>query len=167
MSAPRPEQANPPRKHVRAPRPKPFSLRLSAEERTRLEQAAGGQPIGGFIKARLFGEGPFSGQSLKPARRRVPVKDHQALGEVLAKLGASRIAGNLNQLAHAASLGALHVDEAVRQMLEAACREIVEMRLLLMRGLGISGRARQEPSPPPPSLQEPFRQASRSTGERR
>lgn len=162
MSAPRPNKANRVAKRIRVPRPKPFSLRLTFEERTRLEQAAGGQPIGGFIKARLFG----AGQSLKPARRRVPVKDHQALGEVLARLGASRIAGNLNQLAHAASLGALHVDEAVRQMLDAACREIVEMRQLLMRGLGISGGGLQEPSPPPSSLQEPFRQASRSTGER-
>ncbi|SDW55183.1 hypothetical protein [Celeribacter indicus] len=38
----------------KAKKPPPFSLRLNAEERQRLETAAAGMPLGSFIKARLF-----------------------------------------------------------------------------------------------------------------
>ena len=66
----------------------PFSLRLSFEERAALEEAAGGMPLGAFIREKLLGG------ALTPRRTRghAPVKDHQALGQVLGELGHSRIA---------------------------------------------------------------------------
>ena len=76
----------------------PFSLRLTFEERARLEELAGDMPLGAYIRRKVF-----DGQGLKKkrarARSRRPIKDEQKLAQVLAMLGQSRIANNLNQLA--------------------------------------------------------------------
>ena len=37
-------------------RPAPFAIRLSADERTRLEREAAGAPLGTYIKAKALGE---------------------------------------------------------------------------------------------------------------
>ncbi|MGE3992572.1 plasmid mobilization relaxosome protein MobC [Pseudorhodoplanes sp.] len=65
------------------------------------------------------------------------MKDGEPLGRLLALLGQSRIANNLNQLAKAANQGALPVTVEVEADLRAACAEVFEMRLLLLRALGI------------------------------
>lgn len=104
--------------------------------------------LGGYIKSRLFGEGVV----LMPARVRKPVANDRALAQVLARLGASRMASNLNQLAHAASIGSLDCDEEVAFALAAACADIRAMRLMLVTALGIR-------SAPPPSSQTPPRRA--------
>jgi hypothetical protein len=89
-------------------------------------------------------------EPLRVARRRTPVKDHQALAEVLACLGSSRIANNLNQLAKAANSGSLYFDQGTKAALNAACGDIRAMRQLLMQGLGMrlgdEASARQSPS---------------------
>lgn len=79
----------------------PFSLRLTFEERARLEHDAAGMSLGSYIRWRVFDPGN------PPPRRRgkMPVKDYQALGCLLGKLGESRLASNLNQLARAAHTG--------------------------------------------------------------
>ena len=79
-------------KGERAKREAPFSLRLSFEERAKLEAAANGVPLGAYIKSILFD------QELPKVRRRssAPVADQQALGRVLAALGQSRLSSNLN-----------------------------------------------------------------------
>lgn len=91
---------------MRKKRTPPFSLRLTFEQRARLEQEAAGSSLSAYIHERLFGaEAP-------PARRRrgkSPVRDQQAIAELLAKLGQSRLSSNLNQLARLANLGALPV----------------------------------------------------------
>ncbi|MEL7264830.1 MAG: hypothetical protein AAFP69_08500, partial [Planctomycetota bacterium] len=46
------------------------------------------------------------------AKRKPPVEDQKLLAEILARLGASRTASNLNQIAKAAHVGTLSVDEA-------------------------------------------------------
>lgn len=81
---------------ARGRRPSPFSLRLSETERARIERDAAGMPIGGYIRSRLFGE------EAAPRRRgKFPVKDHKLLAQALGKLGASRLANNLYQIANA------------------------------------------------------------------
>jgi len=113
--------------------PRPFSLRLSAKQRRVLEVRAGGMPLGEYIRGRLF-----SGDLRpEPVRRHPrPVKDHKALAEVLARLGASRLASNLNQLARAANVGALPVTPETEAALRQACADIAAMRAALMRALG-------------------------------
>lgn len=111
----------------------PFSLRLTFEERNRLAQAAGDLPIGAYIKSLLFAQGA----PVHRTRGKTPVKDHKALAEVLACLGASRIANNLNQLAKAANSGSFYFDRETKAQINAACRDIRVMRQLLMQALGM------------------------------
>jgi len=114
----------------------PFSLRLTFEERAWLERESAGMPMGAFIKSRLFGNG------YKPSKKRgkAPVKDHKQLAELLACLGASRIANNLNQLAKSANSGTLYFDYDTKRDINRACDDIRNMRLMLMRSLGIKIR---------------------------
>lgn len=111
----------------------PFSLRLTLEERTRLRAAAGDLPIAAYIKSLLFADDAPAYRS----RGKSPVKDHQALAEVLACLGASRIANNLNQLARAANSGSFYFDRETKVQINAACGDIQVMRQLLMTALGM------------------------------
>lgn len=114
--------------------PAPFSLRLTFEERASLEQAAGDMPLGAYIRSQVFKDGKAR------ARRRYkrPVKDHQALGQLLGALGESRLANNLNQLAKSANSGSLPVTPETEKALCDACAEIHQMRKLLMQALGFA-----------------------------
>jgi hypothetical protein len=117
--------------------PRPFSLRLSADQRRVLEVRAGRMPLGEYIRSQLFaGDAPRP-----PSRRPRPVKDHKALAEVLARLGASRLSSNMNQLARAANSGALPVTPETQAALRQACQDIAAMKALLMQALGFKGSA--------------------------
>jgi len=116
---------------IRATRP--FSVRLTDDERSRLERDAAGLPLGTYIRARLLGEEA-------PRRRapaRLPVKDHQALGRLLGELGRSNIANNLNQLARAAHTGTLPVTPETEDDIRQACRTVSTTRALLIKALGL------------------------------
>ncbi|MGB2201101.1 MAG: hypothetical protein ACPH5G_07160 [Pseudooceanicola atlanticus] len=105
---------------IRKPRkkiPPPFSLRLTKNERAKLETAAAGMPLGPFIKSKLF-DGDLSPRR---TRGQAPVKDHAALARVLGLLGNLRLANNLNQLAKAANTGALPLSPEVEDELMATC----------------------------------------------
>ena len=52
-------------------------------------------------------------------------------------LGSSRIANNLNQLAHAANVGALPVSPELEADLMATLAEVREIRRLLLVALGL------------------------------
>jgi hypothetical protein len=119
-------------------RPPPLSLRLTPDERHQLEDQAVGMSLGGYIRACLFDRN--SPGIKNQTRIKIPVKDHKALAEVLAKLGASRLASNLNQLAKAANSGSLPVTPETESALQAACRDIRTIKRLLMTALGIQER---------------------------
>lgn len=111
----------------------PFSLRLSFEERVKLEQQAGNMPLSAYIKSLLFADdAPVFRQ-----RRRVPDAEEKLLAELLACLGSSHLSNNLDQLAKAANSGSLYCDEGTTLALNRACDDVQAMRVLLMRGLGI------------------------------
>lgn len=115
-------------------RPRPFSLRLTFEERARLEKDAGNMPLGAYIRSRLFDK-PASDRS--PRRCKRPVKDDQALGQLLGELGRARIANNLNQLAKAANSGSLPLTPETEKSIREACEGIHWMRIALMQALGL------------------------------
>jgi hypothetical protein len=112
--------------------PIPYSLRLSPEERERLDFDAGDMPLAAYIRSRLFDDPT-------PRKRRMkrPVKDHKLLAELLTKLGASRISNNLNQLARAANSGSLLLIPEIENDLRQALADIAWMRKILMQGLGL------------------------------
>lgn len=115
--------------------PPPFSLRLTFEERAKLEAAANGVPLGAYIRARLFD------QELPKVRRRGahPTSDHKELARVLAMLGQSRLSANVNQLAKSVHVGALPVTPDTEQYLREACTDIAAMRAALIAALGLDG----------------------------
>lgn len=114
---------------ARKPYDPPFSLRLSFEERARLQQQADGMPLGAYIRERLLAE--------PPRRSRLTPSDRQALLQVLGTLGQSRIANNLNQLAKQANLGTLPVTPDTEAALADASATIAAMREMLVRALGL------------------------------
>lgn len=120
--------------------PAPFSLRLTFDERARLEKDAAGLPLGAYIRERLFDE------KAQPRRTRgkFPVRDHEALARVLAELGRSRLASNLNQLARAANTGSLPVTPETEEDLARACATVAEIRRELLRALGVPGHGEPE-----------------------
>lgn len=116
-------------------KPAPFSLRLTFEERTRLEELAGDEPLGSYIKRKVFdGQGTSNKRARSKLRR--PIKDDASLAKLLALLGGSRIANNLNQLAKAVNIGALPVVEETEKDIRRACVDIAAMRETLLRALG-------------------------------
>jgi mobilization protein MobC len=119
-------------------RPAPFSLRLTAEERARLEAEAKGAPLGAYVKAKVL-------ETALPVRMRkigLAVQDRQALAQGLALLGQSRLSNNLNQLAHAANIGALPLTPDVEEELRAALRDVRELRRLFLVALGLQAETR-------------------------
>ncbi len=122
-------------------RPAPLSVRFSEAEKTLLRSRAGNQPLGGYIREAVLG-----GEAERRQARRAPVRDGEPLGRLLALLGQSRMASNLNQIAKAAHQGSLPVTEKVETDLRRACAEVAEMRLLLLQALGL--RLPEEAAPP-------------------
>lgn len=115
--------------------PPPFSLRLTFEERAKLETAANGVPLGAYIRAVLFD------QDLRKVRRRNanPVRDHTELARILAALGSSRLSQNMNQMAKAVNTGSLPVTPDTEKHLQEACADIAAMRAALISALGLDG----------------------------
>lgn len=114
-------------------RPAPFSLRLTEDERAVLEAKAGSMPLASYIKSVVLDkDAPKYRKRQKP-----PVAEQQLLAEVLAKLGASRTANNLNQIAKGLNQGTLFIDEELEADLNTAIAEVAWMRVTLMQALGI------------------------------
>ncbi|MBX3568384.1 MAG: plasmid mobilization relaxosome protein MobC [Rhizobiaceae bacterium] len=121
------------------PEAKPFSIRLTDKEKQRLLARAGRLPLGTYIRDLIL-----RGEAQTTRRRwTTPLKGQTALAGVLAALGQSRIANNLNQLAKAANMGALPVTEETEAEISEACIAVSAMRrdLIVALGLNESGRA--------------------------
>ena len=114
--------------------PPPFSIRFTFEERARLDAERGRHSLAAHIRERLFGDDV----SVRKKPGNTAVGDAEALGRVLGALGNSRLSQNLNQLAKAVNTGSLPVTPETEADLVAACEEIRELRLELMRALGKS-----------------------------
>ncbi len=113
--------------------PLPVSLRMTFEEKARLQRDASGMSLSSYIKWRLFDP-----ESPPPKKRgKSPVKDFQPLAQVLGMLGQSRLANNLNQLARAANTGSLAVTPETEEALNQAVSEVAQIRELLIQALDL------------------------------
>ena len=110
----------------------PFSLRLSKEERKRLQSEAGSKPLGAYIRTRLLGE-----HAEKRRTIRQPGFDQKKLALILAELGRSRLASSMNEIAKAAKIGVLDASPDTIQNIEDACQHIRDMREMLIVALGV------------------------------
>ena len=78
----------------KAKRLAPLSLRMTRQEREQLETQAGSLALGAYIKSVVFDDAAPKYRKRKAA----PSADQQLLAEILALLGDSRSANNLNQI---------------------------------------------------------------------
>ncbi|OHU89215.1 MULTISPECIES: hypothetical protein [Pseudoalteromonas] len=113
-------------------RPSPFCLRLTPEERCYLEQKAGSQSLGSYIRAQILED-----RAQKRRKLRKPKSDEKALASLLQALGRSHIPSNLNQLAKAVNAGTLPLTGDLEQELQTACAAVIAMRSMLIEALGL------------------------------
>lgn len=111
------------------------TLRLSPEDHERLQELADGMALSTYIRAKALEE---SLPRRKP-RSMASVADKQALAQILALLGQSRIANNLNQLAYHANIGALPMDEATKTQIAEAYDHVLFLRQTLIKAMGLTG----------------------------
>ena len=69
-------------------------------------------------------------------KKKPPVKDHTTLSKLFAKLGASRVGNNLNQIAKSMNSGSWIISPKTESLLQDACEAIIEIRAMLMKVLG-------------------------------
>lgn len=113
----------------------PVTLRMTPDERTKLEELAAGMTLSAYIRACVFAEE----SKRRKKRPKTLVEDKKAVAEALALLGQSRIASNLNQLAYHANIGALIVGEVEKDQIAEANAHLAAIRTLLMQALGKAG----------------------------
>jgi hypothetical protein len=114
-------------------RPAPFSIRLSEEERAHLERKAGTRPLGAYIREKLL-----DGEETQPRKpSRAPTIDYAALAQVLGLLGKSQQIQCLFLLALAEEKNRLTMPEEECAALQAACADVRDMRVLLVKALGL------------------------------
>ena len=122
----------------RKPIAKPFSIRLSEDERKMLLREAGKLSLASHIRQKLFGETVSPRRGKRPSRKQQrPSMDRALLAQVLAALGRSEVAHSLQDIANAARMGALPVTPELIGELHRTCAEIRAMRDALMQALGI------------------------------
>lgn len=92
-----------------------------------------------YIRKCLFGKNAAP----RKVRFRVPVKDQEALAQVLGLLGQTRIANNLNQIAYEANCGSLLMDQETEDEIKLACAHIAFIRVKLIEALGIKNRGKK------------------------
>ena len=89
-----------------------------------------------YVRSKLF-QGNYNPPKKPKRRRKSPVKDHASLAQVLALLGKSHIANNINQLARAANTGSLPVNIETERALIDAAKDVARMRKMLIEALDL------------------------------
>lgn len=120
-------------KPVRKKRAPPVSIRFSDDERAWLEEQAKGLPVSRYLKDAVLSG---SGVKRKP-KRRMPIKDHEALARVLSLLGRSETGRMLGGILFAIELGKLELDGKAETDLRQACADVSAMRNALMAALDL------------------------------
>lgn len=111
----------------------PFSIRLSDDERAKLERKAGKRSLGSYARAKLLGDD----QQPRRTAAAKPSIDYALLGQALGKLGKSEQVSCLFLLLVAAEENRVTVSEKDRAALHDACTGVREMRAALMGALGL------------------------------
>ncbi|MBN9890140.1 hypothetical protein I6N89_22805 [Pelagibaca abyssi] len=115
-----------------------ISLRVSADEKARLERDAAGMSRSAYMRERLFG------QDVTPRKTRgkSPVADYEALARVLAALGRSDLAQSFEGLSWAEANGVVKIDPATSEAIRQACKDVSAMRDDLVSALGLKPERR-------------------------
>ena len=114
-----------------------ITLRLTKEELAKLKNLSCGVSLSAYIRKCLFGKDTAP----RKVRARVPVKDQEALAQVLGLLGQTHIANNLNQIAYEANCGSLLMDEETENEIKLACAHIAWIRVKLIDAFGLKNKS--------------------------
>lgn len=110
--------------------PAPFSLRLTARERALLEYKAGTMPLGAYIRMCLFDK-----PTPRIKQRRI-TQDQKQLAQIMAFISATRIPGNLNQIAKAINSDTIIISEDIEHDIKQACEGIEFIKDAITKALG-------------------------------
>lgn len=121
------------RRRKRKRSPKPVFVRVTSEERDQLEKNAGDLTISAYVRSRCIG----SAAEPHRTRGKKPVKDYEALCQVLGALGKSKLPNNVNQIAKAINTGTLELPEVTEAAMLEAAYNIAYIRLTLIKALGL------------------------------
>lgn len=116
-----------------------ITLRLNEDEDRQLRDRAGDLSVSSYVRECLFNQKTNAQRKRRSYR---PVADQEALGRVLSKLGQSRMASNLNQIAYHANSGSLVVDEITIDEINEAAATIAWIRVTLIEALGLKDQNR-------------------------
>lgn len=111
----------------------PICLRVSPEEKARLEHDAGNMTLSAYIREKVLGE------NAAPRKRRMtrPIKDHKIIAQLFALIKQTQCWNNLNQIAKAINSNTWMITPESEKALRDACKAIIEIRSLLMKALGL------------------------------
>ena len=108
-----------------------IQLRITELDYDRLMDAAGDMTLSAYLRATIFN------RDLKKVRaNRKPLKNDQALTQVLNLLMRSNLSQNLNQIAKAVNCGMVLMPDEAIETLEVAKKELMLTRKLLLGALG-------------------------------
>ncbi len=117
--------------------PKPVSVRFTNEERAELERKAGDLTLSAYVRSRCVSD-------VAPAHRmcgKRPVKDYEALSQVLGALGRSNLTNNVNQIAKAVNRNGAALPDDMDAALRQAAFDIAYIRMTLIKALGLKDGA--------------------------
>ena len=122
----------------KTPRTIPLSIRVTKEEKARIQNLAGNMAVGNFIRQRVLGDDE---DVKRPKRHRKkqykPKLEHVELARLLGMFGQSELAQGILALSLVAQSGELDVTPDVSSQISSACAEIQEMKNMLIVALGV------------------------------
>lgn len=114
---------------------KPFSLRLTFQERATLEGMANKEPLGTFIKRTLFAEKVHVTKANQTETSRYKA-------QILGMLGQSELTKNMQELADAAKSGSLPMTPDTEAMLIKGLEQLILMKKLLLTEMKVQSGER-------------------------
>ena len=116
-------------------RPSSLSVRLSNKERAILTRKAGNRSLAAYIRHMVLGDAEAPRRKTKAK----PALDAVLLGQILGMLGQSEQVSCLFMLLAAAEDERVAMMKADRAALQDACANVREIRVLLLKALGLRG----------------------------
>lgn len=127
--------AKPAKRKPKRRRPSSLSIRVSDEERAILKRKAGKRSLGAYVRHVVLGDEQEPRKKVAPQ----PKLDAELLGRVLGRLGTSDQVSCLFLLLAAAEAERVAMADEDRAAIRAACADVREMRVLLLKALGLRG----------------------------
>lgn len=124
-------------------RPFPVSIRVTADEKARLERDAGKMAVGNYIRHRLFDDEAQPRPKRYRAKQRKAAPDTAMVAKMLGTLGQSDMTKALFALLVAAERGDAHLPPEHLDRLNHACDKIDDMREMLIVALNMKAEAAQ------------------------